>query len=340
MIAALREKAKELGLAAVGIAPAIEEVRLAFDWSRSVVCAAISYLPPHFDSRSSPNCCRPRDTVGGTDLLSASGARNDAPRGLVARVARGADYHTVLREKLTALAQVIRTEHPFARAEVCVDTSPVPERKLAVLAGIAWRGKNGCVYVEGCGSWVALGEIVTDLPIEGDVEPSQMDRCGDCTRCIDACPTKAITAPCEIDCGRCLSALTQASGAIRPDLRPAMGNRIYGCDVCQEVCPQNAGILPIMAEFANEQFPGAHPEILPLISLTPPEFNAAVKNSSIGWIRRTRIRRNAAIAAGNLGCEEAIPALTEMLSDENPMLRETAEWALAMICGEVQNPRK
>jgi len=305
---ALKHKARELGLAAVGIAPAIEEVQQAFVWARSVVCAAISYLPPESKPPSGVPCS------------------------LVARVARGADYHTVLREKLTQLAQAISTEHPRARVEVCVDTCPLPERKLAVLAGIAWRGKNGNVFVDGDGSWVALGEIVTD--IQADVQPPQsIDRCGDCRRCIDACPTKAIIAPYEIDCDRCLSALTQVSGSIPVEMRAAMGNRIYGCDVCQEVCPQNESISPVTPEFARDIFPGAAPELLPLISLSAKEFKETVAASSIGWIRRTRIRRNTAIAAANLRSEAAMPALLEMLEDENPVLREVAKWAVKEIAG-------
>lgn len=293
MIDTLKQKAEELGLAAVGIAPAIDDVKNAFGWARSVVCVAISYLPPE---RKPPD---------------------DAPRGVVARCARSADYHLVLREKLARLAEVITRQHPAARVEVCVDTCPLPERKLAVLAGIAWRGRNGCVFVEGCGSWVALGEIVTDLPYAAGTasDPgsenaqalssrSILDLCGDCTRCIDACPTGAIIAPHEIDRRRCISALTQAGGEIAPDLRAAMGNRIYGCDVCQEVCPHNAGIEPVTPEFAVNVFPGAYPELMPLVDLTAEGFREYVAGSSIGWIRRTRIRRNASIAAENLKRED------------------------------------
>jgi epoxyqueuosine reductase len=331
MIDTLQPQARDLGLAAIGIAPATDEVARAFGWARSVVCVALSYLPPHFD------------TVAGADLLSASGVDNDAhqdlsargvedglPRGLVARFARSSDYHVVMREKLAGLAEVVRQEHPEARLEICVDTCPLPERKLAVLAGIAWPGKNGNMFVEGCGSWVVLGEIITNLPMQSGVEPPQ-SKCGDCARCIDACPTGAITAAGEVDCARCISALTQASGAVDPELRRAMGNRIYGCDICQQVCPQNEGVVPVTPEFANDLFPGACPGLIPLIRLDAADFKETVAPSSIGWIRRTRIRRNAAIAAGNLKCEAAIPALTEMLSDDNPVLRNAAEWAIKEI---------
>lgn len=299
----LDDKIKKLGLAAVGIAPAVDEVLGVFDWAKSVVTAAICYLLPDPDI---------------TDTQ---------PRGLIARVARGADYHVVLREKLAHLVEIIKMEHPRARLEICVDTCPIPERKLAVLGGIAWRGKNGNVFVDGCGSYAALGEIITDidLPIS---KPLNIDRCGDCHRCIDACPTSAIIAPNIVDTSRCLSAITQMSGSIPVEIRSALGSRIYGCDTCQEVCPQNAPLPDLVEDIWGK---GAYPDLIPLIAMTPAEFRRDVKDTSIGWIRRTRIRRNAAIAAGNLRCEGAVSALKEMLRDENPVLRETAEWALEKI---------
>lgn len=297
-------------MAGVGIAPAVEEVRRVFDWAESVVCAALSYLPPE---EPCPDA---------------------SPRGVVARLARGADYHVVLREKLEQLAETIRQQHPAARLEVCVDTVPLPERKLAVLSGIAWRGKNGCVFVDGCGSWVALGEIVTNLPLEAAGEHAH-SRCGDCTRCIEACPTRAIVAPHEIDCSRCLSALTQSPGPISAALRRAVGNRIYGCDTCQEVCPQNAGIIAVTPEFSARRFPGAHPELIPLMEMTSLDYNKIVKDSPIGWIRRTRIRRNAIIAAGSVKCREAVPTLSTALTDPSPALREAAAWAIKEIRGDL-----
>lgn len=299
----------ELGLAKVGIAPANDAVRVAYPWARSVISAAVSYLPPE---------CEPED---------------EKPYGLIARIAHGADYHTVLREKLSRAAEAILSEHSEARTEVCVDTCPLPERTLAVLAGIAWRGKNGCIFVEGCGSYVALGEVVTDveLPLS---RPVNIDRCGECEKCIRACPTGALIAPYTLDPARCISRLTQSPGIIPLELRRAMGNRIYGCDICQEVCPQNANVRPTSPDFAVHTYPGAHPELTPLINLSARDFKARVARSSIGWIGRTRIRRNAAIAAGNLRCEEAVPALVEVLRGESAVLRAHAAWALDEIGSE------
>lgn len=307
----LKYKAHQLGLAAVGIAPAIDEVRSIYGWSRCIICAAMSYLPPE---KTQP--C-------------------GAPFGLVARIAQGADYHKVMRQKLAALAEVISTEQPCARIEICVDTSPLPERRLAVCAGIGHRGKNGCLFVNGYGSWVALGEIVTDAPLRYDFlrrHTREFDICGTCTRCIDACPTNAIVAPGVIDRSKCLSALTQQSTSIPIELRGALNNRIYGCDICQDACPKNSTIRPTNKEFAQSAFPGQYPSLIPLIALSRAEYAEAVANSSIGWIRRTRIRRNAAIAAGNLACKDAIGALKQMLSEQNTMLRETAKWAIEEIC--------
>lgn len=267
----LRELGERTGLHGVGIAPAIDEVRAAYPWARSVVCAAVSYLPPE----------RPAPQDG-------------RPRGLVARFARGADYHVVLRAKLAPLAEAVTREG--GRAEVCVDTCSLPERKLAVLAGTAWRGKNGCVFVEGCGSYVALGEIVTDLELPAGI-PNEFDGCGECRRCMDACPAGAITAPYTVDRARCLSQVTQSGGPIPDDVKAKLGLRIYGCDTCQEACPHNQDMAPITPEFAQEIFPGAYPELAPLIDLSPQDFRERVRPSSIGWIGRSRIRRNATIAA-------------------------------------------
>ena len=308
MIKRLRHPASEIGLRALGIAPAIDEVREVFPWAESVIAAAISYLPPR------------------TDVVDA------LPRGRVARFAQSVDYHHVLRSKLEILSEAIRREAPGSKIEICVDTVPLPERKLAVLAGIASRSKNGNVFVDGCGSYAALGEIVTDLVLPpSETVRAGFDACVGCDKCRRACPTNAIIGPGLVDASRCISRLTQMSGGVPRELRRAIGNRVYGCDVCQEVCPLNEGIEPTSPEFAADVFPGACPELIPLLLLSPAEFDACVRDSSIGWIRRARIRRNAAIAAGNLRCHEAVEPLITMLGDADPVLRVHAAWSLGEI---------
>jgi epoxyqueuosine reductase len=303
MITDLRKTASDLRLADIGVAPAIPEVRNIYPWACSVVTAAICYLPPE-------------QTIP-----------DEKPRGVVARIARSADYHTVLRAKLNILADQIKLAAPIAQVDICVDTTPIPERKLAVLSGIAARAKNGNVFVEGCGSYAALGGVVTDIELFSG-KPLEADICGDCDLCIKACPARAIISPGIIDRSKCVSALTQSSGPIPLDLREKMGKQIYGCDACQEVCPHNRNIKSVASEFAEDVLPGAYPEIIPLITMSEQDFQDNVKNSSIGWIGRARIRRNAIIAAGNLHCEDTVSVLKEVTRGESAMLSEYSVWAI------------
>jgi epoxyqueuosine reductase len=302
----LREYAGSIGLCGLGVAPPTGEVIRTYPWARSVICTALPYLPPE------------------------EPLNDNRPRGLVARFARSVDYHVVMNRKLLSLSQVILSECRNARLETCVDTSPLPERMLAILSGIAFRGWNANVFVEGYGSWVVLGEIVTDLDLVTHSDPN-LNTCAECGECLKKCPTGAITEPYVVDKRRCLSAITQRRGSIPTDLRPKLENRIYGCDACQEVCPLNKDILPCTPEFAERTFPGAHPDLLKLISITDEDFDKHVRRSSIGWIGRDRIRRNAAVAAGNLGNPEAIPVLVELVRTGGPLLAEHANWAIDVI---------
>lgn len=302
----MKNFAEKNGFAALGTAPAINEVKALFGWAESVIVGIISYLPPE---------SKPAD---------------NNPRGLIARVAQSFDYHEVMRIKLSRLKEELTLLYPKARFEICVDTNPLPERKLAVLAGVAWRGRNGNVFAEGCGSYISIGEIITDIKLSVS-EVILNERCGSCGLCVKACPAQAIVGFGKIDTKRCVSALTQLSGVIPHEMTSKIGTCIYGCDACQEVCPQNAGICCLSADFPAVDYPGAYPEIIPLIKLTAHDYKTKLKSTSIGWIRRTRIRRNAAIAAGNLRCEEALPALAEMLEDENPVLRNHALEAIEKI---------
>ncbi len=271
MIEQIRDLGKKIGLAAVGIAPAVDEAKAFYPWGKSVIVAAMSYLPPNEPT-------------------------TDGCRGLVARFARSVDYHRVMRNKLVILSETL--SQYTKNIEICVDTNPLPERKLAILAGIAQRGKNSCVYVDGYGSWVCLGEIVTDIQIIPKVNKN-IDICKDCDICVRACPTGAITSPYKINPALCLSQITQSGGIIKLGIRRLLENRVYGCDICQEVCPINKDIKSTSMEFGQRVFPGAYPELKPLICMSKDYFEHEIKHSSIGWIGRTRIRRNAALAVGN-----------------------------------------
>lgn len=270
-VSELADVARQEGIQAIGVAPVIPEVADLYPWAASVLCAAVSHLPPE-----------ERDP-------------GDVPRGLVARFARSADYHVVVRSRLAELANGLH----LRRYEICVDTTPLPERKLALLSGIGWIGRNGCVFVDGYGSYVSLGEIVTDLELPSSVTKAEV-LCGGCRLCVDACPAGALKADGRFDRSRCISHLTQAGGEIPARMKRLMGRRIYGCDVCQEVCPHNAGLPPVNSEFAQQCFPGAYPELAPLIGISRSDFERTVRPSSIGWIGRSRLRRNAQIAADNI----------------------------------------
>ena len=267
----------------------------------------------------------------------------NGPRGLMARFSQGLDYHQVLQERMFILAGDIRAKvgghveiRPFA------DTGPIADRSAAIRSGIGSRGKNTCVYVKGrefssrpngWSSWVVLGELLTDLELDPD-SPAPLDVCGECDECMKACPTGAICEPYTVDVKICLSQVTQSKGFIPHWLREKLGTRIYGCDTCQSACPLNRNARPgNIDDFRPYKGLGANPELLPLVNITPEGFEARVKPTTAGWIRRPRFRRNVAVALGNIGDPIAIPALVEALSDHEPVIRGHAAWALGKIGG-------
>ncbi|HUV04472.1 MAG TPA: tRNA epoxyqueuosine(34) reductase QueG [Armatimonadota bacterium] len=278
--------------------------------ARSVIAVALSYLT---DDMEEP----------------ATGA---GPRGWMARFSRGLDYHRVLQERLFALADYIQIKlgRPTA-IQMFADTGPLVDRSAAIRAGIGSRGKNTCVYAGEYKSWVILGELITDIKLEPD-EPAPPDICGECNKCVEACPTGAICEPYAVDVRICLSHITQSKGFIPHRLREKMGTRIYGCDTCQSACPLNKDAKPgNIRGFRPSAGLGSNPELLPLLNISPEEFKAQVEPTSAGWIGRTRFRRNVAIALGNIGDPAAVPGLVEALSDPEPVVRGHSAWALGRI---------
>jgi len=306
--------------------------------ARSIISLAMFYLTE-----------QPDDENAGTD--NAQG-----PRGRISRYAWGDDYHEVIKPKLQQFALWLRQ---YARGEIngeletrlFVDTGRMVDRAVAQRAGLGWYGKNTNILTKGWGSWVFLAEIVTNLPLAADT-PTRAN-CGSCEICLHACPTQAFPAPYVLDNTRCISYLTiELRGSIPIELRPLMGNLIFGCDISQQVCPVNkvvekrlgfrkeageAGqLLQVRRreEFRPRAGIGSNPELIPLLSLTEEQFRERFRSSPIRRTKRRGLLRNVCVALGNSGDPLAVPALVNALSDYEPLVRGHAAWALGCIGGD------
>ncbi|HOP68563.1 MAG: tRNA epoxyqueuosine(34) reductase QueG [Dethiobacteria bacterium] len=253
------------------------------------------------------------------------------PRGRVARFARGLDYHLLLQERAERLLELLRREYPSLRARILVDRNPLVERRLARQAGLGWIGKNCNLIVPPYGSFVALGTVLLNLPLEEDSPAA--GECGPCRRCLEACPTGALEAPFILNPYRCLSYITQASGIVPRDYRPLMGNLLYGCDRCQEVCPHNREAAFPDPPYSFGFFPAETP-LKPLLRMNKQEFKQTVGLTAAGWRGLATLQRNAVIALGNSGDREAVPILASLLhNDPRPGLKVHAAWALGRLGG-------
>lgn len=229
--------------------------------------------------------------------LGEGDAGESSVRGRIARYALGADYHEVVKDRLHALADWLR-EAAGGRTRAAVDTAPVMEKDLAARAGVGWVGKNTCVINEGIGSWLLLGEILTTLPLPAD-EPA-VDRCGTCRRCLDACPTHAITAPYQLDARKCISYLTiEHRGEIEPALQPQMGDWLYGCDICQDVCPWNSKALESIDPALKSRFPDGTLDVRDVLGWTQEDYAAALRHSAMKRVKLPQLKRNATIVLNN-----------------------------------------
>jgi len=253
-------------------------------------------------------------------------------RGAISVYAQGRDYHDTLKRRLKELARWIAGRWP-AELKVFVDTAPVMEKPLAQAAGIGWQGKHTNLVSREHGSWLFLGVILTSLELEPDVPADHGQHCGSCTRCLTACPTQAFTGPHRIDARRCISYLTiEHHGPIPHEFREAIGNRIYGCDDCLAACPWNRFAD---SAAANRAFlPRAElaaPRLEDLLGLDDAGFREMFSGSPIKRIGRDRFVRNCLIAAGNSGDEALVEKIAPLLSDEDPVVVDAAQWALARL---------
>lgn len=251
-------------------------------------------------------------------------------RGILSRSAWGEDYHQALRKRLKKLTEWILLRIPNAKVLSMVDTGALSDRAVAERAGIGWSGKNCSTITPEWGSWVYLGEMVTDLPLPPDT--AIMDGCGDCTLCIDACPTGALVGPGQLNAQKCISFVTQTKGLVEDEMMIKIGNRLYGCDTCQIVCPVNR---KIDTRHHKELLPDpevAKPLLRPILTMGNREFKEKFGSSSASWRGRKPIQRNALIALGNFRDAESVPDVAKVLrEDPRPVLRATAAWALGRI---------
>jgi epoxyqueuosine reductase len=256
-------------------------------------------------------------------------------KGVVARYAQYSDYHDVIADHLQTLTNFVNELGGMeTRSLWYVDTGPILERDLAQRAGLGFVGKHTNLISRSLGNWIFLSEIITTLELEPDAP--EHNHCGKCVRCIAACPTDAITAPFNVDARRCISYLTiELKGSIPVELRPLIGNRIYGCDDCLAVCPWNrfAREAAMMKPHARDEL--RNPELIHLLSLDDAGFKQMFAGTPILRTKRRGLLRNVCVALGNVGDEQALPALEKATQDHEPLIREHAAWAIQQIRGRV-----
>jgi epoxyqueuosine reductase len=350
----IKEQACSLGFELVGIAPATEAdgFERMREWLDQGHAGEMGYMYRQAEARRHPDSILPdvRSVImvgmnykpvasgqgpGAREESEASSALTTShlppATAQVARYAAGNDYHQVLWRKLNHLLEWIQSEAPGCQGRGVVDTAPLLERDFARRAGLGWFGKNTMLLNKRLGSYFFLGALLLDLKLTPD-PPHETSHCGTCTACLDACPTQAFVEPGVLDSRRCISYLTiELRGPIPQDLRESMGDWLFGCDVCQEVCPWN-GKAP----------PGTEPALQPrddlmainpaeLLGLSEEQFRQRFRGTALVRAKRTGLLRNAAIVLGNRGDPAALPALHQALGDSDPVVRQAAHWAIQKI---------
>jgi epoxyqueuosine reductase len=335
LVERIREWGAELGFEALGIADAdlsAAEPRL-LDWLAQGRHGEMEYMARHGALRARPHELRPGTLRVISCRMSYGTSGEDLPPGegahaYIARYARGRDYHKVLRSRLQRLCERIEGEVGAFGYRVFTDSAPVMEVELAVRAGVGWRGKH-TLALSRTGSWFFLGEIYTDLPLP--VGGPIGEHCGTCQRCIDVCPTQAITAPYQLDARRCISYLTiEHKSAIPEALRPLIGNRVYGCDDCQLVCPWNGFAQPSSEDDFAPRHGLDRSALVDLFGWTETEFDERLRGSPIRRIGYERWLRNIAVGLGNApGSPEVVAALRARADHPSALVREHVQWALS-----------
>jgi epoxyqueuosine reductase len=326
---------------------AYEHPRHVLESVRSVVMLAVNYhvgpdgpsgpsVAQYASDATTRSCNEAYRSDRSRSAASRSGrADADLLPARVARYAQGSeDYHDVLKRKLRELADFLHAARPGCRTRGVVDTAPLLERDFARLAGLGWFGKNTMLINKRQGSWLFLAALLTDMELEPDA-PHETSHCGTCTRCLDACPTDAFPEPYVLDARRCIAYLNiELRGSIPMELRDGVGNWLFGCDVCQDVCPWNRK-APTSSEPAFQPDPDLAPaDALALLRLDESAFRERFRHTPLWRPKRAGLLRNAAIVLGNSGRRDAVPALISALDDPEPLVRGAAAWALGKLDGE------
>lgn len=253
--------------------------------------------------------------------------------GIVSRYAWGQDYHLVMKTQLQQLAsQIANIAGREVQSLVCVDTSPLVDRAIALRAGIGWIGKNALLITKEYGSYVFLGALLVDVTVApAPVDEPVMDDCGECTLCMQACPTNALIEGGVLDGKKCLSGITQIKGLIPETYRSKIGRRIWGCDTCQTVCPKNRATLVSMVNVFDPDPALSFPDLKALLQLSGRQFKERYGHTAAAWRGHQVIRRNAIIALANANDQSAVPELIELLGDPRSEIRGTAAWALQRL---------
>jgi epoxyqueuosine reductase len=345
----IRDMARTCGFELAGVARAepVAERAWYHEWVEAGFAGEMRYLTDRrADVRDDPrNLLASAKSVISVGKLynTPNAATGSSDLGWISRYAWGDDYHDEMRRRLEELDAMVRQRvgEPL-ESKICVDTAPLLERSYARAAGLGWIGKNTCLINQQSGSWFFLGELLVSIEVNPDAPPP--DRCGTCTRCIDACPTEAIVEAGTrgghtIDSRLCISYFTiELRGAVPEEVRTGMGNHIFGCDICQDVCPWNRR-APLTSDpaFRPRQYP---PPLERLANLTEQEFRAAFRGTPVTRARYSGFLRNVAIAMGNAGLECFRQPLEKLAGSEDPVLAEHARWGLERVAPAVLPPAR
>lgn len=333
--AAVKREAAARGFDLCGISAAERHPRLAklADWIAAGRSGEMTYLGRSLDERLDPRAVLPtaRSVVSVACLYNTAETSEGA--GPIARYARGDDYHDVMRERIVGLLRWMAARAPGLEALTCIDNGPVQERVFAEQAGLGWIGKNTCLINPRLGSWLLLGEIVTNASIAADLPA--VDQCGSCTRCLTACPTGAFPAPYELDATKCLSYLTiELRGPVPEPQRGAIRDEVFGCDICQQVCPWNRRAMVTGDPAWTARPPLAGTGVADLCALGDDEWRALLRGSALRRAGLARIRRSLAYAAAHLAPDEAAGALAALEAHPSAQVPDVADaigWARAAL---------